>query len=434
MIINCLNLVVWRFFSNFEVCYQDSSKVMKSSPEVLPKEEIDHINSHNERDRRILAAFAAKRIGWHGVSIVSKSLGISPHTIRKGKKETDNHIAPPKGRIRNPGGGRKSLLETKFIEWRDKLEKLMALYVAGLPGEGSVRWLVITVTSLIKLMEEAGMRVSRYIVTKMLKIIGLKKRSFIKNLPMRYCKDRDTQFRHIQENLPKALEDSGTVVLSIDTKKKEMIGNFKRGGKVWCQGIPEAFDHDFETFSNGTAVPHGIYDMKENTAYLTIGISHDTSEFVCDNIERVWNRYLSAKYAKAHTMLILCDGGGSNSSRHHIVKQDLMELANRLKMNIQIMHYPPYCSKYNPIEHRVFPHITREWSGAPLLNLKDFGDRAELAHTKKGLKVIVDYNLKRYDTKRNLYHDYETMRQRQSTTGDRLPRLNYASRPTGQIV
>lgn len=407
---------------------------MKSSPETLPKEEIDHINSQGERDRRILAAFAAKRIGWHGVSIVSRLLGISPHTIRRGKKEIDNHIAPPEGRIRNYGGGRKSLLETKLAEWRDKLEKLMVLYVAGLPQDGNVKWLVITVTNLIALMEEAGMRVSRYIVTRMLKIMGLKKRSFIKNIPMRDCTERDTQFRHIQEILPRALKDSGIAVLSIDTKKKEMIGNFKRGGKVWCQGIPQSFDHDFETFSNGTAVPHGIYDMKENTAYLTLGISHDTSEFVCDNIARVWSRYLSAKYANAHTILILCDGGGSNSSRHHIVKQDFMGLANRLKMNIQVMHYPPYCSKYNPIEHRVFPHVTREWSGAPLLNLRDFGNRAELAHTRNGLKIIVDYNLNRYDTNRKVFPDYEDMRQRQITPDDILPKLNYTIRPTWQLL
>ena len=407
---------------------------MKSSPETLPKEEIDHINSQGERDRRILAAFAAKRIGWHGVSIVSRLLGISPHTVRRGKKEIDNHIAPPEGRVRNYGGGRKSLLETKLTEWRDKLEKLMVLYVAGLPQDGNVKWLVITVTSLIALMEEAGMRGSRYIATRMLKIMGLKKRSFIKNIPMRDSTERDTQFRHIQEILPRALEDSGTVVLSIDTKKKELIGNFKRGGKVWCQGIPQSFDHDFETFSNGTAVPHGIYDMKENTAYLTLGTSHDTSEFVCDNIARVWSRYLSAKYANAHTILILCDGGGSNSSRHHIVKQDFMGLANRLKMNIQVMHYPPYCSKYNPIEHRVFPHVTREWSGAPLLNLRDFGNRAELAHTRNGLKIIVDYNLNRYDTNRKVFPDYEDMRQRQITPDDILPKLNYTIRPTWQLL
>lgn len=406
---------------------------MKSSPETLPKEEIDYIKSHNERDRRILAAFVARRIGWGGISTVSKSLKMSPRTIRRGMKEIDNHVSPPEGRIRNIGGGRKSLLETKLIDWRDKLEKLMVLYIAGLPQNGNVRWLVITITNLITLMEEVGMKVSRFIVTKMLKIIGLKKRSFIKNIPMRDCTDRDTQFRNLQNILPKALKDSGIVVLSIDTKKKEMIGNFKRGGKVWCQGIPQSFDHDFETFANGTAVPHGIYDLKENTAYLTLGISHDTSQFVCDNIVRVWYRYLSAKYTNAHTILILCDGGGSNSSRHHIVKQDFMELANRLKMNIQIIHYPPYCSKYNPIEHRVFPHITREWSGAPLLNLRDFGDRAKLAHTKKGLKVIVDYNLKKYDTNRKVYQDYEILKQRQITTGDILPKLNYTIKPIRQI-
>lgn len=167
-------------------------------------------------------------------------------------------------------------------------------------------------------------------------------------------------------------------------------------------GQPKSFDHDFGTFSDCQIVPHGIYDVTKNVGYMTIGTSHDTSKFVCDNIERVWNQHLQAQYPAANTIVVLCDGGGSNASFHRIVKQDLMDLASKLDMNLLVMHYPPYCSKYNPIEHRLFSQITRSWSGAPLLSLEDAARRATETTTSKGLIVYVDINNKTYDIKRSI--------------------------------
>ena len=179
-----------------------------------------------------------------------------------------------------------------------------------------------------------------------------------------------------------------------------MIGNFKRDGKALCNGPLKSLDHDFSTFSDGQIVPHGIYDVTRNVGYMTLGISHDTSKFVCDNIARVWRAHLKEQYPDARTLVILCDGGGSNSSSHRIVKQDLMDLANKLGIRLLVVHYPPYCSKFNPIEHRLFSQITRSWSGAPLMFLQNAADRAAMTTTKKGLKVHVHINSKTHDIKR----------------------------------
>ena len=192
----------------------------------------------------------------------------------------------------------------------------------------------------------------------------------------------------------------GLPIVSIDTKKKEMLGNFKREGKALSNGPLKSLDHDFSTFSDGQIVPHGIYDVTRNVGYMTLGISHDTSRFVCDNIARVWKQHLKWQYPDAHTLVILCDGGGSNSSAHRIVKQDLMDLANKLGIRLLVVHYPPYCSKFNPIEHRLFSQITRSWSGAPLMSLQNAADRAAMTTSKKGLKVHVHINSKTYDIKR----------------------------------
>lgn len=160
-----------------------------------------------------------------------------------------------------------------------------------------------------------------------------------------------------------------------------MIGNFKRSGKVICKGHPKALDHDFLSFADGKIVPHVIYDIAANTGYLTIGTSHDTAKFVCDNIARVWTEHLQWQYPDADTVCLLCDGGGANSCLHHIFKQELMRLARTIGMNILVIHYPPYCSKYNPIEHRMFAPITRSWSGAPLLSVEMARQRAASTKT-----------------------------------------------------
>ena len=221
----------------------------------------------------------------------------------------------------------------------------------------------------------------------------------------------------------------GLPIVSIDTKKKEMLGNFKREGKALSNGPLKSLDHDFSTFSDGQIVPHGIYDVTRNVGYMTLGISHDTSRFVCDNIARVWEQHLKWQYPDAHTLVILCDGGGSNSSAHRIVKQDLMDLANKLDIRLLVVHYPPYCSKFNPIEHRLFSQITRSWSGALLMSLQNAAYRAAMTTTKNGLKVHVHINSKTYDIKRPIDESYQKRLARQVVFAQELGKWNYLVKP-----
>lgn len=190
-------------------------------------------------------------------------------------------------------------------------------------------------------------------------------------------------------------------------------------------GRPKSLVHDFGTFSDGQIVTRGIYDVTKYVGYMMIGTSHDTFEFVCDNIERVWNQHLQAQYPGANTIVVLCDGGGSNSSFHRIVKQDLMVLASKLDMNLLAMHYPPYCSKYNPIEHRLFSQITRSWSDAPFLSLGDAAKRAAETTTSKGLTVYVDINDKTYDIQRSIDESFDDTLKKRVVFQTVLSKWNY---------
>ena len=225
-------------------------------------------------------------------------------------------------------------------------------------------------------------------------------------------------------------ETADIPILSIDTKKKEMLGNFKRAGKVSSKGgTPKSYDHDFKTFSNGTIVPHGIYDVGANNGYLTLGTSHDTSDFMCDNLENVWCEHLQWQYPNANTVCILCDGGGSNACSHHVVKQSLLKLSAKLNLNIIMIHYPPYCSKYNPIEHCMFGPISRSWSGAPLLTIEDAKIRAENTVTRKGLSIIATINQRTYETKRTIGESYESEKSSRIIFDETLPKWNYVIKP-----
>ncbi len=210
---------------------------------------------------------------------------------------------------------------------------------------------------------------------------------------------RDEQFRRINE-LKESFEKAGLPVLSIDTKKKEMLGDFHRNGSCYAREAPKVKDHDFKSFSDGQVVPHGIYDVARNKGYLALGQSHDTSEFVCDNLQHFWCEELQWQYPEAPVMLLLCDGGGSNSARHYIVKQDLCRLAKQLEMDILVAHYPPYCSKWNPIEHRLFSQLSHSWQGVVFKNIQIVKERAQRTKTKTGLTVSVWLNNKQYQTQR----------------------------------
>ena len=383
----------------------------------------------NERDRRWFLATKAADLKAHGLSYrkVSKIMGTSTHTLQNGRQELLSGEGPGDGRIRRTGAGRKSVLP-QHPEWTQAVVQIIEPHTAGLPQDENVVWISLSVTQIMNELSKAGYDISRYFIRQILDSLGLRERSFYKDLPMKDIKNRDEQFQRIS-SIREEAETVGLPVVSIDTKKKEMLGNFKREGKAFSNGQPLAYDHDFSTFSDGQIVPHGIYDVTRNVGYMTLGISHDTSKFVCDNIARVWREYLKEQYPTAHTLVILCDGGGSNSSSHRIVKQDLMDLANKLGIKLLVVHYPPYCSKFNPIEHRLFSQITRSWSGAPLMSLQNAADRAAMTTTKKGLKVHVHINSKSYDIKRPIEESYPKRLARQVVFAPELGKWNYLVKP-----
>jgi len=239
---------------------------------------------------------------------------------------------------------------------------------------------------------------------------------------------RNEQFEKIAV-YRKRFTDMNFPILSIDTKKKELLGNFYRPGTCYSQSMRRVNDHDFASFSQGQIIPHGIYDINTNTGYVTLGTSKDTSEFVCDNLRQVWTQHLQYLYPHAHTMMILCDGGGSNASAHYIVKQDLCKLSNQLKLNILMVHYPPYCSKYNPIEHRLFSQISRAWQGVPFDNIQFVKELTDKTATSTGLKVFAEINTKQYYCNRQVAENFKTNLNNQVMFDDKIPKWNYLIKP-----
>ena len=395
----------------------------KAPPEVLTTQKKLFMSQLNECQRRQYLGTEALALGRRGVDEVTQFFGVSKTTVYNSINEIKSGYSPEPGRIRRRGGGRKRLLDS-HPEWLETFNLVIGPRIAGLPQDEGVIWVSMSAPEIARKMADNGCYVSEYIVRQILERLGFCRRSFTKDLPMKDVKDRDAQFQNIAEIREKAAEIN-LPIISIDTKKKELVGNFKREGKVLAIGHPRSLDHDFATFSDGQIVPHGIYDVTKNVGYMTIGTSHDTSKFVCDNIGHVWNEHLKEQYPRANTIVILCDGGGSNSSSHRIVKQDLMKLASRLNMNLLLMHYPPYCSKYNPIEHRLFSQITRSWSGAPLLSVEDAARRAAETTTSKGLTVYVDINTKTYDIQRPIDESYERDSRRRIIPMEALPKWNY---------
>ena len=393
---------------------------------ILSDNEMKCLETLNERQRRQFLAAKASSLGVNGVSLVCGRTGVCRDTLYRGAKELDNNANDsfPKGRIRAVGGGRTPILK-KHPEYLDLFDKITEEYKAGLPQDPDTIWLTVSTSQIIRLFEEDhGIRISRHTINQMKEQRGFRNRSFVKALTLKDVKDRNAQFGKIKR-FRCWCETMNIPIFSIDTKKKEMLGNFKRQGRVSCKGVPKSFDHDFQSFSDGVIVPHGIYDIGTNTGYLTLGTSHDTAEFVRDNFIHVWQQHLQWKYPDAHTICILCDGGGSNASSHHIVKQCLMQLATALDLNILMIHYPPYCSKYNPIEHCMFGPLTRSWHGAPLMSIEDARRRAEVTVTKKGLSIIATVNQRTYETKRPISESYESDSRKRIKFDDELPKWNY---------
>jgi hypothetical protein len=284
--------------------------------------------------------------------------------------------------------------------------------IAGLPQDKDVKWTHLSQRTICDNLADKNQIVSRYHVKKMLKFREYKKRSLLKKIALNNVEGRNEQFEKIA-TYRTSFSEQGLPVISIDTKKKELLGNFSRTGTAYSTSERQAKDHDFLSFSDGQIVPHGIYDVNENIGYITLGISKDTSEFVCDNLSKCW------------TMLLLCDGGGSNASAHYIVKQDLVKLAKSLNINILVAHYPPYCSKWNPIEHRLFSQVTHTWSGIALENIEFVKNLTNTTKTRTGLKVITQINEKEYLNKREVKQEFKDNIEKYITFDDKRPKWNY---------
>lgn len=253
-----------------------------------------------------------------------------------------------------------------------------------------VKWTYLTQEEMVEKLADRGIEVSVFIVRTLLKIHRIGSRKMDKTQTIGTVADRDQQFGHIRQWIHQ-FHQEGQPVTSMDTKKKEPLGSLYRPGKVYCDRPLEVYDHDYTSLQIGLVVPHGIYDIFRNEALINLGTSTDTAEFVYDSLLRWWQQYGKIHYPNAKKWLIICDGGGSNNCRHHVFKEAIQKLANALGIQIRIAHYPTYCSKYNPIEHRVFPYITKALQGIPLDSVQTVKELIEnRAKTQTGLKVFAN--------------------------------------------
>jgi len=291
-----------------------------------------------------------------------------------------------------------------------------------------VRWTDLSYEQIAGHLAEAGSPVSVPVVKQLLKKHGYVTRKAQKSRAMGGHPDGNQQFENIAR-LKREYLGTDDPIVSMDTKKKELIGNFYRAGNLLTQWVIETFDHDFPSFAEGVVIPHGLYDVKHNDGHVNLGTSHDTGEFACEIIERWWREKGHALYPRATSILLLCDGGGSNSASQYLFKEDLQKLVDRLGIEIRVAHYPPYCSKYNPIEHRLFPHVTRACQGVIFESVGLVKELMEKASTSTGLRVTVDILDKVYQTGRKYAEGFkESMK---IVFDDLLPKWNYRAVPSG---
>jgi hypothetical protein len=386
----------------------------------------------SEQDKRWYAGVEALKLPYGGVSYIAELFSCSRNTVMRGIIELGGQETLPRNRDRKVGGGRKQIVEIKAQGDIDVIFLLLLKeHTAGDPIDEKVKWTNLTKANIAHLLATKGFTVSRNIVKKLLKKHGYVKRKPLKKKAGGGHLNRNAQFVRISE-LRKYYESEGNPVISVDTKKKELIGNLSRNGKIYTTETIEVFDHDFPSLAEGVAIPHTIYDTQQNQAYVTIGTSRDTSEFACDSIRHWWNTHGKLLYLTATSILMLMDGGGSNSSRHYIFKQDLQALADELGIDIRVAHYPPYTSKWNPIEHRVFPHITRALQGMVLTSHELTKELIETTTTKTGLRVFAGILNRVYQINRKVAANFKASMR--IVFDDLLGQWNYVAIPKNAFL
>ncbi len=339
----------------------------------------------NERSKRLWAGNESLSIGYGGIEIVSTATGLSRSTVIKGMNEITNK-RELKDRIRDHGGGRKKEVD-KNPGIREELIKLVESSTRGDP-QSSLLWESKSLRKLSAELREKGYDASHVLVEKLLHDMDYSLKSNRKMDEGKSHADRNLQFEHINDMVNTFMEENQPVI-SIDTKKKEPIGNFKNNGREWKASgeYDEVNVYDFMQFAEGKAVPYGIYDMKLNEGYVNVGIDHDTAEFAVESIRKWWNHMGRKRYPDANRLMITADGGGSNGSRVKLWKIELQEFATETGLEISVCHFPPGTSKWNKIEHRLFSFITKNWRGKPLISFEVIVNLIANTRTEKGLRV-----------------------------------------------
>ncbi|MCG2786954.1 MAG: ISAzo13 family transposase [Anaerolineae bacterium] len=387
----------------------------------------------SEKDQRYYAAVEALKLDLGGQGYIARLLGCSEKSIYRGLKDLAELPDEPKydPAIRKPGGGRKGY-EEQHPQIDAQFLDVLKNHTAGNPMDEKVIWTDLTPEEIAKFLEkEHRIKVSKSVVNKLLKKHNYRRRKAQKKQTIKSVPNRNAQFLNIQFLVDKYLQ-SDNPIISFDTKKKEYLGNFYRAGHLYTREELHAYDHDFSSLAEGIIIPHGIYDRKNNLGYIHLGTSKDTSQFACDCLRAWWLQRGREFYPKATSILAQCDGGGSNGSRHYIFKEDLQRLSDELGVEIRIADYPPYCSKYNPIEHRLFPHVTRACQGVLFTSVELVQELIEKTKTSKGLKVIVKIIDTLYQTGRKVAYDFkQTMR---IVHDDFLPAWNYRAIPSQTVV
>jgi hypothetical protein len=362
----------------------------------------------SERMRRHWAGAEATAVGWGGLTAVCQATGLSINTVRTGVAELratrgrrSKTIDP---RIRRKGGGRKSLSRTD-PGLRSALLALVESATRGHP-ESPLLWCSKSTGKLARELSRQGHRVSDRTVAKLLKAEHYSLQANRKTREGSSHPDRDAQFCYINEQAMVALRE-GRPVVSVDTKKKELVGEFKNSGREWHgKGQPPKVKvHDFPDKKLGKAIPYGVYDLANNEGWVSVGTNHDTAEFAAASIGRWWREMGRKRFPKAKRLMLTADGGGSNSSRSRLWKMALQELADKTKLELQVCHFPPGTSKWNKIEHRMFCFITKNWRGRPLTSYQAIVNLIAATTSTKGLTVRAAMDPHDYPTGRKVSDD-----------------------------
>jgi transposase len=348
----------------------------------------------DERMRRLVAASESLTIGFGGTSEVSRQTGVSRRAIIQGIKELDEAPGVRVGRVRRAGGGRKKTVD-KDASLKTDLERLVDPVTRGDP-ESPLRWTCKSVRKLSEELRRLGHQTSHRMVAELLHELGYSLQANRKTLEGSSHADRDQQFQYINQHVTQLLTQRQPVI-SVDTKKKELVGDFKNtGAELRPKGDPEKVRvHDFVIPELGRAAPYGVYDLTNNSGWVSVGVDHDTSAFAVETIRRWWHSMGQQSYPQATELLITADSGGSNGSRVRLWKVELQRFADETGLELRVCHLPPGTSKWNKIEHRLFSFISQNWRGKPLVSHQVIVDLISATSTKAGLRVRaqIDSNL-----------------------------------------